>query len=102
MYDSIPDFRVALGRLDELLEYLPMLNTEFKGKVDERKRSINSVEETKSEETTDYNICGICLFAPFQVVLVCGHSFCQGCIDDWRTKSKTCPFCRSEHATMPY
>ncbi|KZV57584.1 hypothetical protein F511_03044 [Dorcoceras hygrometricum] len=40
--------------------------------------------------------CGICMEMNSKVVLPgCSHAICLKCYRDWRTRSKSCPFCRS-------
>jgi hypothetical protein len=34
----------------------------------------------------DDNDCSVCLFARIEVVLPCGHAFCEACITDWLKK----------------
>ena len=38
--------------------------------------------------------CSICLFERMQVVLPCGHAFCEDCITDWLKRERECPMCR--------
>jgi len=38
--------------------------------------------------------CTICMDRDSSLVLPCFHSFCEQCINMWRTKSETCPICR--------
>eukprot|EP01112_Ceratiomyxa_fruticulosa_P012890 TRINITY_DN3593_c0_g1_i1.p1 TRINITY_DN3593_c0_g1~~TRINITY_DN3593_c0_g1_i1.p1 ORF type:complete len:198 (-),score=23.85 TRINITY_DN3593_c0_g1_i1:87-680(-) len=41
------------------------------------------------------NECAICLDRESTLVLPCSHSFCSECLEEWKKKSDTCPFCRS-------
>ena len=41
--------------------------------------------------------CPVCYCEDAKCTLVCGHSFCHGCVKNWWTKSEecaTCPMCR--------
>lgn len=43
------------------------------------------------------NECEVCYSAKSNCHLVCGHSFCTGCVRTWYHKgSKTCPMCRGK------
>ncbi|RAL43313.1 hypothetical protein DM860_012454 [Cuscuta australis] len=58
-------------------------STKTKGKLSE-------VEMEREAE------CGICLEPNSKVVLPdCWHSLCLKCYQDWRSRSVSCPFCRS-------
>uniref|UniRef100_A0A7N0V2M8 RING-type domain-containing protein n=2 Tax=Kalanchoe fedtschenkoi TaxID=63787 RepID=A0A7N0V2M8_KALFE len=53
-----------------------------------RQRSDTDVE--REEE------CGICMEMNSKIVLPdCSHMMCLKCYHDWRTRSQSCPFCRS-------
>jgi len=41
----------------------------------------------------------VCLFAKIEVVLPCGHAFCEACITDWLKKQRECPLCRQSIGT---
>eukprot|EP01103_Thecamoeba_quadrilineata_P018853 TRINITY_DN7409_c0_g1_i1.p1 TRINITY_DN7409_c0_g1~~TRINITY_DN7409_c0_g1_i1.p1 ORF type:complete len:184 (+),score=22.64 TRINITY_DN7409_c0_g1_i1:35-586(+) len=42
------------------------------------------------------NECVICMEREAQVVLTCGHIFCEECVKLWSEKSETCPMCRAD------
>ncbi|EJK67216.1 hypothetical protein THAOC_11783 [Thalassiosira oceanica] len=58
----------------------------------------NDIDVCAEEQT-----CGICLEAPKDPLdLPCGHSFCDGCINEWRSRygveeetRRKCPICRA-------
>ena len=53
-------------------------------------RVTNKLQEEESKNNNaldeDENDCSICLFAKIEVVLPCGHAFCEECITDWLKK----------------
>ena len=59
---------------------------------------MNDITECAEEPT-----CGICLEEPKDPLdLPCGHSFCDGCINEWRSRygveegmRTKCPICRA-------
>ncbi|EJK49545.1 hypothetical protein THAOC_31567 [Thalassiosira oceanica] len=70
---------------------------------------INSSMTTKDPARNDIAVCvegqacGICLEEPKDPLnLPCGHSFCDGCLDEWRSRygvdeemRRKCPICRA-------
>ena len=42
------------------------------------------------------NECAICLDQKVEVVLPCGHGFCNDCIVDWVSRDRECPMCRED------
>jgi len=36
------------------------------------------------------------------MALVCGHSFCEQCILNWRKKQTNCPLCRDNDTTSAF
>ncbi|CAG9333275.1 unnamed protein product [Blepharisma stoltei] len=40
--------------------------------------------------------CSICLEINADVILQCGHAFCDKDISDWQSRGHTCPLCREQ------
>jgi hypothetical protein len=71
-----------------------------------KKKASSAAEKGNNEEDETCSICFDIMSAP--VNLRCGHSFCGGCLDNWRSKcgncydlegevwDKTCPLCRKK------
>lgn len=59
-------------------------------------KSQNPVENNKKEKIEDKEECSICYNdrKENEVILYCGHSFCEECIKSWEKINKTCPLCR--------
>ena len=54
---------------------------------------MNGFKTQKSKDPTME--CSVCYSANSNCNLVCGHSFCTGCIKTWYNKgNKSCPMCR--------
>ena len=54
------------------------------GSSDSSSLAKDSNEENKDDHVDPDDIdCSICLFERMQVVLPCGHAFCEDCIKDW-------------------
>ena len=52
---------------------------------------------TSSSRPEEDCICPVCCdFYSDPIILLCGHSFCKNCIQEWWTQkgSKTCPVCK--------
>ncbi|OHT05909.1 hypothetical protein TRFO_26183 [Tritrichomonas foetus] len=49
------------------------------------------------------NQCGICIDnSTNSVVCICGHVFCQSCIDNWLKHSSLCPICQTNLTNTKY
>jgi len=63
-----------------------------------RKPSVEEARQTLKTLEADAKVdseCPICLERPTEVALPeCNHAFCQQCLDDWMSRSDTCPYCR--------
>ena len=64
--------------------------------VEETKGLSRGEEEDLFARQSELNLCSICFDRTIERVLSCYHAFCQPCIDDWRTRSQTCPMCRQD------
>ena len=86
-----------------------MLNTDFLNTVEKKQLIVEEVKEEEKLENSqiqkdpvqkpveydnDDNDCSVCLFNRIEVVLPCGHAFCEPCITDWLKKQPECPLCR--------
>lgn len=72
-----------------------------------KKELIKKIEDYQNppEQNTEENIekkedceCSICYNdeKENEVILNCGHSFCEECIKSWEKINKTCPLCRKD------
>jgi hypothetical protein len=105
-FGSVKAFMDATRSLDEVLIKMQSFNRAdpkpVKPSPEESKGPslIEGIEEEiKPEKTTtplpsDLNLCCICLDKEIQCMLPCFHSYCNGCIQDWRSRDLTCPMCR--------
>jgi len=65
-----------------------------------------NLDGTAAAAVVTEQTCGICLEESKDPLdLPCGHSFCDGCLDEWRSRygveeemRRKCPICR---ATIP-
>lgn len=48
----------------------------------------------KTPKCSEYNLCCICFERNIEILLVCGHGFCETDISDWKKRDNTCPMCR--------
>jgi hypothetical protein len=54
-----------------------------------------------SRQETGVGECGICYAAPADsLVMPCGHAICLECGTEWLKEHSTCPFCRSQNASV--
>lgn len=91
--------------IDELFEkalrfrYVDLINTlcelyPTRFKYEKIKRTGFIIKRSKLIENDN---CHICLSEiKKKVLLNCGHSFCENCIDEWLKKKYTCPICRKK------
>ncbi len=62
----------------------------------EKEQVILSMEGTIKEELLQCDICYDCFKPPVRTCIPCGHSFCQVCLQQWRSKTCggfSCPTC---------
>ena len=90
-FATVKEFLNAMRNVDELLGFLKSVNREFKSKI---MAQLEGREEQKEQD--EWNVCGICFVAKMELVLACGHAFCEGCIGAWKQKQSTCPMCRQD------
>mmetsp|Transcript_22406 Transcript_22406/g.31310 ORF Transcript_22406/g.31310 Transcript_22406/m.31310 type:complete len:315 (+) Transcript_22406:624-1568(+) len=53
--------------------------------------------EEEEKEMSSPSLCQICFDDSVNVVLTCGHEFCEDCLNDWtkkRNRESVCPMCR--------
>jgi Zinc finger, C3HC4 type (RING finger) len=55
---------------------------------------ILSVYSLRPKTISEDTICCICLDRSIDVLLMCGHGYCEKDINDWETRGKNCPLCR--------
>ncbi|KAI4088527.1 MAG: hypothetical protein L6R37_008189 [Teloschistes peruensis] len=48
---------------------------------------------TGLREASQEKLCPICLEAVCNWSLLCGHLFCEACVQQWANQSSTCPLC---------
>ncbi|OMJ77233.1 hypothetical protein SteCoe_23228 [Stentor coeruleus] len=53
-----------------------------------------TISLAKTPKCSEYNVCCICFDSNIEVLLACGHGFCEKDIVDWKKKDNTCPMCR--------
>ena len=87
VFATVKEFLSAMRNVDELLGFLKSVNREFRSKL------MAQLDEVQDE----WNVCGICFVAKMELVLACGHAFCEGCISQWKQKQSTCPMCRQDN-----
>ena len=44
--------------------------------------------------TNEDNLCCICLERNIEILLICGHGYCEKDILDWENRARNCPMCR--------
>ncbi|OMJ76973.1 hypothetical protein SteCoe_23559 [Stentor coeruleus] len=55
---------------------------------------INSISSTKNPTALEDNLCCICLDHNIEILLECGHGYCEKDIMDWENRDSSCPICR--------
>ncbi|OMJ66086.1 hypothetical protein SteCoe_37195 [Stentor coeruleus] len=55
---------------------------------------INSISSTKNPTGLEENLCCICLDQNIEILLECGHGYCEKDIMDWEHRDSSCPMCR--------
>lgn len=97
------------GRYDQLIlpQYLDcedisccvILSTvsEMSTKESEELGKLEESKESEKSEKSELSMCVICLeeLSANTKTLVCNHTFCAHCIDQWVLESGDCPVCRS-------
>mmetsp|Transcript_1118 Transcript_1118/g.1564 ORF Transcript_1118/g.1564 Transcript_1118/m.1564 type:complete len:231 (+) Transcript_1118:771-1463(+) len=77
--------------------------SEFKQKqgstlYEEKEEEKEHEKEGKETEIPSSSLCQICFDDSVNVVLSCGHEFCEDCLNDWtkkRNRDSVCPMCRT-------
>jgi len=49
----------------------------------------------ENEDDIDEGECIICMERKPEIVLKCGHMFCEQCLLEWNQRQETCPICRT-------
>lgn len=55
---------------------------------------IISISNIIPKTVTEDNLCCICLDKSIEILLMCGHGFCEKDISDWEARENNCPMCR--------
>ena len=53
-----------------------------------------SISSICKKTVNDENLCCICLESNIEILLMCGHGYCEKDILDWENRTKSCPMCR--------
>jgi len=66
----------------------------------ESENSVTTEIETPKPKENDDDIdfegeCIICMERKPEIVLKCGHVFCELCLKEWNQRQGTCPYCRT-------
>lgn len=77
--------------------YSKLRKKELIKKIEDFQNPEERNEEILEEEREDCE-CSICYNdeKENEVILQCGHSFCEECIKSWEKINKTCPLCRKD------
>ena len=65
---------------------------------------VGGLEEDFVDKVKDTLICHICT-SPLRdphLTVCCGHNFCESCLEQWLTRQRRCPFCRSAGADFQH
>ena len=57
-------------------------------------KNIKSLSKYKTPTEDEDNLCCICLERNIDVLLICGHGYCERDILDWQHREQHCPMCR--------
>lgn len=86
----------ALG----IKSYSKLRKKELIKKIEDFEKPIEDFEKPIENEVKieDKEECSICYNdeKENEVILCCGHSFCEECIKSWEKINKTCPLCRKD------
>jgi hypothetical protein len=84
------------GETPKLLNYQQFYRLFFQikeyGSLDQVSK--DDIVKTVGEVGNDDFECVICMDNKPDIVLPCGHPFCQKCIEMWNKSNQTCPLCR--------
>ncbi|CAF3141542.1 unnamed protein product [Rotaria sp. Silwood2] len=72
--------------------------------TEKAKKSTLDDYDYMNENSIDAELkCSLCM-QPFQVPVsaICGHTFCQTCINPWIARQSTCPTCRTRTSTEEF
>ena len=76
-----------------LIHSCPLIDYE---KMKETKQNENNEDENEFDEEDEEHLCVICRDDMKQCIrLSCGHEFHVECLQDWISRSKDCPLCRT-------
>ena len=95
-FNSVNVFMNRVRSLDTVLENIESFSSKVsaeRASQEELKASDQQLIE-ESRQSSELNICCICLDRDIERILTCFHAYCRPCIDDWKQRDPSCPMCR--------